>query len=378
MPNKKPAIAIGTIIILILIIWGTYSLFKPQIQDGDNLQTPQTQEEEDEFADWDTYSDQQIGLTLKYPHDVIIGQLDIDTNRKLILTVTKEKIELLNATMGYNKETALKDKRALNEGNFGEIIDFPTPPSKKVIKIGNKYLKSFMVLGRFEQCDTVLERKLIFYNNDYQIIITLEYTDMNELKSTMPEYFTDVTICSGPSCDPNESKAKCWTPNIGEKFYQTLVNGNGSSVIQHWYDVFERIIKTIEIDGTIGWKTYTNNQCGFKISYPKDYFYNYSISNDEFVLFDTEGVGTGLIIEIIEKSFEGRTVEIENWQSRGEKEFNNVIWNLFYKSGTEMVLGEWYKAIRQYKNENKLIEITLNRSTEELFNQILSTFKFID
>jgi len=178
MPNKKPAIAIGTIIILILIIWGTYSLFKPQIQDGDNLQTPQTQEEEeDEFADWEVYQ---------------------------------------------------------------------------------------------------------------------------------------------------------------------------------------------------------NKEYGFKISYPKNYFYNYSISNDEFVLFDTEGVGTGLIIEIIEKSFEGRTVEIENWQSRGEKEFNNVIWNLFYKSGTEMVPGEWYKAIRQHKDENKLIEITLNRSTEELFNQILSTFKFID
>ncbi|KKS39760.1 MAG: hypothetical protein UV02_C0056G0001, partial [Candidatus Kuenenbacteria bacterium GW2011_GWA2_42_15] len=130
---------------------------------------------------------------------------------------------------------------------------------------------------------------------------------------------------------------------------------------------------------TANWQTYTNSEYGYEIKYPEKYFLN-DRSTAESVNFDTEGPGAGLSIEIIEKSFVNRMEELADggWQGKGTKGFNNVIWSILYAEGTELLPGMWYKSIRQLSPVDKVIEITLNRSTKELFEQILSTFKFLD
>lgn len=168
--------------------------------------------------------------------------------------------------------------------------------------------------------------------------------------------------------------------------YHFLKNGN-HIVLNLMYlnnefsdnEIGEKILSTFKfIDSTAGWQTYRNEEYGFEFKYPKNYSLS-DLSTNKSVSFDTEGPGTGLNIEIKKESSSDKINELKQTeQSLGVKIFNEKNWTMFYHEGKGMITGLWYTAIAQLDNENIIIVI-LNRSgTEELFNQILSTFKFIE
>ena len=95
-----------------------------------------------------------------------------------------------------------------------------------------------MVLGRFEVCNVTFERKLLFYNNNYQIVITSSGPEKDIIDS-MPQYFE----INSSNCG-NE---KVWDFDKQAQFYQDLVDGKGSDVAQDWFNTFDDIISTIEI-----------------------------------------------------------------------------------------------------------------------------------
>lgn len=126
------------------------------------------------------------------------------------------------------------------------------------------------------------------------------------------------------------------------------------------------------------WPIYTNEKYGYTFNYPKINFYNLSSveSSPENVQFDTEGPGSGLSVEVSNNSLEEAIKELpEQWARQNTKEFNSNTFTIFYHNGSEMVPGDWYKAL--IENNSKTIDITLHRSgNEKLFNQILDTFVF--
>ncbi|MBU1130983.1 hypothetical protein KJ840_02520 [Patescibacteria group bacterium] len=207
------------------------------------IQTNQ-QQSTNQSKNWQTFSDPIVGFILKYPANVELKDInDLLQDNNLTITVSSNKIELLDSPLGFNKETALKDREALSKGEYGyRWVDLPIEDSMSVVKIGNKYGKSFTVFGRFEVCDVTFERRLVFYNNDYQIVITLRGAK-DGIISSMPEYFDfDEDNCFDIMVWNRKEDEQ-----IQNKFYQTLLNNNSLPAAQEWFDTFDEIIKTIEI-----------------------------------------------------------------------------------------------------------------------------------
>ncbi|MCF7844645.1 MAG: hypothetical protein K9M03_02345 [Kiritimatiellales bacterium] len=188
---------------------------------------------------WQYFMDEETGLSFKYPNNV---HMEDAQGGDIKLSVVVEPIATLDDTMGYNSETAKLNQIALSSGAYGENVDFPLEASKEVVSVENTYAQQFMVLGRFEVCDVTFERKLYFFHNDNQIVITLSGPRYAIVQS-MSEYFTT---------DPeNCFEETIWDFDKQADFYLALENDQGSEVAQEWFDSFERIKNTIEFDNAL-------------------------------------------------------------------------------------------------------------------------------
>ncbi len=226
------------IVILVVIVWG-YSYFNqneqisPQEQEFNN--SGQAKAIEDETDLWKFYDDSDVGFDIKYPHNV---KLDGQRNEELSLIIRETNLEDLNLP-GFGKEEALKDMISLSGGEYGSDFDWPIEISKKVRNLGDINAQEFMALSRFEVCDVVFERILVFYNNDQQVQIIVR-GDKDEIINSMPEYFKiDETNCQDE---------KIWDFDKQEQFYEVLSKGKGSAVAQEWFDSFDDIVDTIELN----------------------------------------------------------------------------------------------------------------------------------
>lgn len=205
-----------------------------------------SESETEDASDWETYNEGTFSL--KYPSEVVIAEHYLNPNR-LTMTINKRWVQELNFPLGYDKETAEKDIQALKEGSFGQHMAFSLEESEKVIEIDGTTAKSFMVLGRFEVCDVTFERTVIFYigegeylSNYHQIVITLSGPE-GVIINSMENYFT--------TNEANCGDEKIWDlddESTREKFYETLVAGDGSEIAQNWYGTFDKILETIELD----------------------------------------------------------------------------------------------------------------------------------
>src|SRR3989339_381452 len=166
---------------------------------------------------WQFYENIFSLFSLKYPHSVSLNGKNEDLSLQLI--ITSKKIETLEDT------------------EYGQDVDWPFGASKKIRKIKNKNAQEFMVLNRFEVCDVNFGRKLYFFNNNYQVVITLKI-DPKIIKNSMPNYFTTNKEDCGEEL--------VWDLEKQEDFYNTLKSGQGSPEAQNWFNTFDRIIETIE------------------------------------------------------------------------------------------------------------------------------------
>jgi len=237
---KNILFILGIIFILAVVIF----LYKQQLPLNNSDSFDESNNEQklnDDVADkiedkenkLQTYTNSMASFSVKYPGNAVLqGTLDDDLSISIVAT----QIDDLEYP-GFGKEEALKNIDALNKGEYGEEFDWPLESSKKVTKVGDSNGQEFMVLGRFEVCDVVFERKLIFYNNDYQIEITLR-GDKDKIVESMLSYFKVDNL--------NCQDEKIWDFDKQDEFYQKLSQGQGSDISQYWFDSFDEIIKTIE------------------------------------------------------------------------------------------------------------------------------------
>lgn len=187
----------------------------------------------DETDMWKIYED-KAGFSVKYPHDV-----NFQENQGLghyTLTVNSQKIENLEGTMGFNKETAEKNIEFLRNGEYGITVGWPLEASKRMANLGEENAQEFMVLSRFEVCDVVFRRELYFFHNNYQISIKLD-ASKDEIVDAMPEYFT----INRENCQDE----KIWDFDKQEDFYKDIEEGSGSEIALNWFNLFNQIVKTI-------------------------------------------------------------------------------------------------------------------------------------
>jgi hypothetical protein len=191
---------------------------------------------ENETDLWQFYENEQSGFSLKYPYNVSMD----NEEGNLSLTIESIKIGDLDYP-GFDKEEILKDIQSLKDGQYGNEYDWALPVSKKVRSLGSLNGQEFMVLSRFEICDATFERKLLFYHNDSRVIVTLK-EDRSSIIDNSPEYFT--------TNEENCQTEKIWDFDKQDQFYQDLAGNKGFFTAQEWFDTFDKIIDTIEIEDT--------------------------------------------------------------------------------------------------------------------------------
>jgi len=280
-------IILGIIFVLIIVVF----LYKQQLfienfifsdklnEEQEVNNNDQIEETEDEIDSWQLHIDDKAGFSVKYPQNAVFqGGLEDD----LSFNITVTHIDDLEYP-GFGKEEALNNIEELNKGEYGEEFDWPLKLSKKVIRVGNKNMQGFMVLGRFEVCDVVFERRLIFYNNNYQIEITLR-GDKDKIVESMSQYFKIDNL----NCQDD----KIWDFDKQNEFYQNLSDGKGSVVAQEWFDSFDEMVKTIEfispsinVDLIQGkWRSLDdeNSVIEFKDNIKIDFYSGEEMSRDSF------------------------------------------------------------------------------------------------
>ncbi|MBU0731476.1 hypothetical protein KKC88_01180 [Patescibacteria group bacterium] len=209
--------------------------------------TNATTDSEVNTEDWETYSEGKAEFSFLYPADIELGSPDPESN-KVTLSVASRPIDDLKSEtslFGYDKKTARDDRDALNDGEPGE--DFPEMHENsfmvKEIAGGDKAAKSFMVLSKDALCDVTFERNLIFYNNKNQIIITLTGPKINFMDKVRQLFENDPV-----NCEPTD---KVWLTTGQDQFYNFVEQGIAPIEIQKWYNTFDDIANTIELEAVV-------------------------------------------------------------------------------------------------------------------------------
>jgi|GEM_PF-487707 len=301
----------------IILIIGGYIIY--QVLQGGKVDNKLSDEElefnksgrakaiEDETDLWKYYEDADANFSIKYPHDVSFNQKE--ENNLFHLFVESGEIDSLEGTMGFDKETALKNIESLERGEYGKDVDWPLDESKKVRKIGDTNAQEFMALSRFEVCSVVFERKLYFFNNNHQIVITLA-GPRDEIMNSAPEYFeVDEENCG------NE---KIWDFEKQKLFFEKLENNTGPKIAQNWFDLFDKITGTIILNQEYQsnfnllqgkWRSIDdpNSVIEFKDKRKMDYYSNEKLSEGDFNL-----KGDYLTVRSDNETFEYRILELSD------------------------------------------------------------------
>ena len=189
----------------------------------------------DETDLWQFYENQEAGFSVKFPHDISFRGNETDGFN---LVINERRIDsMTEEPLNYTKENALSDQESLKNGDYGNGVDWPVEVSKKVKNLGLVNAQDFMVLGRFEICDVVFQRKLVFYHNDHLIDFTFS-GPMEQIRASMPESFE--------YHEENCGTMMIWKGDEKARFYNKLASEQGSEFAQEWFDTFDEIVETIE------------------------------------------------------------------------------------------------------------------------------------
>lgn len=187
-------------------------------------------------TEWKTYTSTDNLFSFVYPSEVNISTvsnfLPIPFHDNELYVREQNMDSLTDGTMNYDKDTAIADQKSLQSGDFGEkALDFAVSASQKVINVGGINAKTFMVLGRFVVGDITLERIVILYKNNKQIILNLKGP-------------TRVFISDSPQYFSYSNRVSSWINT--DAFYRALESHKGPPAAQKWYDDFDQILSTFE------------------------------------------------------------------------------------------------------------------------------------
>jgi hypothetical protein len=204
----RPQKIIFIIIILILIVIGVFYVFNKQ-----------------NSKNYQYFKNDLAGFEFKYPNTI---ELEKD------LTVSVIKISSFPETqglLGFDQETLNKYKNDLEKGSLSsESIDWGK--NGKIVKLSNQiYGQEEYILGRFDICSVLFEKRLIFFKNDFIVIITLK-ADPELMINENPEYFEDYYNC------------KAWKENAMLDFCENI-NNNKGILTNQWINNFDNIINSI-------------------------------------------------------------------------------------------------------------------------------------
>ena len=111
-----------------------------------------------------TYTNSTVGFSFQYPQSFKLYEswpaTEISGGPALVVNAQKVN-ELGDDPLGYDRETALRDKEALAKEDVSVSIGMPLSQSRKLIAISNALAKEDTTLRILEVCDVTLNRKAV-------------------------------------------------------------------------------------------------------------------------------------------------------------------------------------------------------------------------
>lgn len=231
LKNQAKFKLISILIIITFVFLATIFFFRELNiieKNSRSYQREVTRKYKTEKANWNNFYDNRVRLSLKYPELIEMNKLN---ENGISLFVEIEPIENLNSMA---REIADKDKNDLarglsGQGLFNKII--------KIKNIGKANAQESMFISLLKDCNAQINRKLVFYENNYRIIITLS-TNINDADDENNKYFEmNKNKCDG---------INIWKDQGAEKLYKDLNENKLHGKIQNWFNLFDKIIETMQ------------------------------------------------------------------------------------------------------------------------------------
>jgi hypothetical protein len=180
------------------------------------------------------YLNTEAGFSFKYPDSVQSSEKAMPGTKSTMFAVQVEKITNLNAPAN-TPEQALAAREAFSQGRIYNDIGFGK--YRTLIPLNAEInAQSQVTFAWFDVCDVVFDKFLIFYVDDYQVVITLMGSD--KIRAENPQYFE---VRKDYGCGDE----LIW--KNGNTFYTDLLAGKLDGSAQEWFDTFEGIVDSLEI-----------------------------------------------------------------------------------------------------------------------------------
>lgn len=203
----------------------------------------------DMTTNWKVYVNEKARLSFKYPPYIELVE-EVDYYPKNT-TLSVEVVSIADLPpiydgpfpLGQSQASANKTKALLDKGIGCDSTEYDCSNSV-VFKMGEKYALSTLSLGHFDTCDVNFARKVYFYNDNYQITLTL-VGSTDAIAETIPQY---IKQNSGTYCwITQESATAVYDKDSDSKhlFAKDLVNGKAPKVAQDWFNVVDKVLSTL-------------------------------------------------------------------------------------------------------------------------------------
>lgn len=248
--SQRTKLTLAIVFIIAFILGGVFlwpGVRAPKKTAPKEVKFSQERAAQNATSNWQLVTNKTVGYSLKYPPQFKALTKQEFRAGDLIFGFSEQKIGDYTPTPGSyyaSKAAMVKDEKALANGEFGSSPAFSLKESQRVVRIDHQINgKEFVTLAKYEECEVLPTRTLIFFKNGYYVVITMQVWPAKTLKTELPQYFTTDEKGCGHSLIWN------WKTNSPLQFYNDLVNKKISPTTEAgiWYNTFDKIVSTIRL-----------------------------------------------------------------------------------------------------------------------------------
>jgi len=187
-------------------------------------------------SNWHSYNNVEPKYSFKYPLNVSVNKED--DQAEFLLKVDNLKIEKTNASGTTINEDLLVIAKNIQNGENDAFWGESLEDSRIISKVNGVNYREELLFTGLSDCDLNFERKLVFYDDDYLVTISL-IAPAQKIVAENPDFF---------KLGPEECQNKqIWKFERQSEFYLMLKENQENKTAQAWFNLFDLIKESLKI-----------------------------------------------------------------------------------------------------------------------------------